>query len=448
MSAQLTATLAQALAKGPASARELVRTLGVSQPTLSRAISALRREGRAVRIGTTRGARYALTRSIDEVGSRWPLYRIDESGALTELGPLYALERNHYYLPEGPQRLRGLGDGIPYVLQDARPNGFLGSGVPGRFPELALPPRIADWTDDHFLVYLTQRAPDNIGDLVLGESSIERHLSSPPEFEVIDATQRATRYSACADAAMSGSAPGAPAHGEQPKFLARLDEGGRRTHVLVKFSPPRASETGQRWADLLLCEHLAHQLLASSGISSCRSRLLVFADRSYLEIERFDRIGADGRRGVVSLYAVDLTRYGMLDRWSACAHRLENDQLLSGEDAGRMGFLEAFAILIGNTDRHFGNVTLFDRYEGPFELAPVYDMLPMLFAPQHEQLTERVYVPPAPTAALLRSWPAARSLAETYWALLAGEERLSEPFRQICARCLEALRAAPRLGVR
>ncbi len=44
-------------------------------------------------------------------------------------------------------------------------------------------------------------------------------------------------------------------------------------------------------------------------------------------------------------------------------------------------------MLIGNTDRHFGNVTLFDRYEGPFELAPAYDMLPMLFAPQHQQDT-------------------------------------------------------------
>lgn len=39
-------------------------------------------------------------------------------------------------------------------------------------------------------------------------------------------------------------------------------------------------------------------------------------------------------------------------------------------------------MLIANTDRHFGNVTLFDRYEGPFELAPAYDLLPMLFAPQ------------------------------------------------------------------
>ena len=101
-------------------------------------------------------------------------------------------------------------------------------------------------------------------------------------------------------------------------------------------------------------------------------------------------------------------------------------------------------MLIANTDRHFGNITPFDRYEGAFELAPAYDMLPMLFAPQHEQIVERHYLPPTPTAALLRTWTEARTLAERYWALLVDEERLSEPFRRICARCLETLRAASR----
>ncbi len=69
-------------------------------------------------------------------------------------------------------------------------------------------------------------------------------------------------------------------------------------------------------------------------------------------------------------------------------------------------------------------------------------MLPMLFAPQHEQIVEREYLPPTPTAALLRTWPAAGALAEHYWTFLLDDERLSEALRRICARSLETLRDA------
>ena len=437
------AALAAALARGPTSASELMRTLGLSQPVLSRALSALRREGRVVRLGTTRGARYGLARNIDGVGTRWPLYRIGENGQPAEIGVLHALARDHFYLPQGPARLRGLSEGLPYFLQDARPAGFLGRALPHQFPMLALPPRIVDWSDEHVLTYLVQYAADNLGDLILGEPTIERYLQTAPRGEIIDSRQRAHRYPACAAAAMDGNPAGSSAHGEQPKFLARLDEGDRRTHVLVKFSPPRASETGQRWADLLVCEHRAHELLGSCGLSACRSRLFSFGERTYLEVERFDRLGAHGRRGVASLYAIDAARYGKLDRWSECARRLAAERLLAAEDAQRIALLEAFALLIANTDRHFGNLTLFDRYEGPFELAPVYDMLPMLFAPQHEQIIERRYVPPAPTAALLPVWSQARTMAERYWTVLADDAGLSDSFRQLCAQSLQRLRAAP-----
>ena len=433
--------LVEQLDKGPADAAELTRALGVSQPTLSRALSALERQGRLVRIGTTRGARYGLARDVDAIGPHWPLFRVDETGHLLELGPLHALERNLYYLSRGPERLRGIVEGIPYFLQDARPGGFLGRAIPRAFPELTLPARIIDWTDDHLLRYLTRCASDNIGDLILGEGSVERYMARSHESCVVAATEREARYGALAVSAMAGATAGSSAQGEQPKFLVQLEEGGRRTHVLVKFSPPRTSEAGQRWADLLLAEHLAHELLAHAGLPSCRSRWFLFGDRAYLEVERFDRRGAEGRRGAVSLYAVDLARYGKLDSWSECARRLEADGLISAQHAGWIRLLDVFAQLIANTDRHFGNITLFDRYEGPFEMAPVYDMLPMLFAPQHEQLVDRAYEAAPPGAASLSVWDQARSLAERYWALLADETRLSESFRSLCARSFETLRA-------
>jgi len=436
----VTENLTAQLAKGPADTLELTRALGLSQPTLSRALSALQRQQRVVRIGTTRGARYGLARAVDAIGSRWPLFRVDESGQLRELGPLHALQRDFFYAGSGPGRIRGVAEGIPYFLQDARPGGFLGRAIPHTFPELALPTRIADWTDDHFLNYLTQRAPDNVGDLILGEGSVDRYMARAHRTVVVKSTERDPQYAALAASAMSGMPAGSSAQGEQPKFLVQVDDDGRRTPVLVKFSPPRRSEAGQRWADLLLTEHLAHELLARNGLPSCRSRWLSFGERAYLEVERFDRVAAEGRRGAVSLYAVDLARYGRLDSWSECARRLESEGLLTAQHAQWIRLLDIFAQLIANTDRHFGNITLLDDYEGPFQLAPVYDMLPMLFAPQHEQLIERPYEPAPPTAASLSVWSRARSLAIDYWTLLAGDTRLSKPFRTLCGRCLEALK--------
>jgi serine/threonine protein kinase HipA of HipAB toxin-antitoxin module len=87
--------------------------------------------------------------------------------------------------------------------------------------------------------------------------------------------------------------------------------------------------------------------------------------------------------------------------------RLAAESLLSLQDAERIRFLDAFGALIANTDRHFGNLTLFDDYQGKFELAPVYDMLPMLFAPQDGQLVARPFELIPAKAAWLAVWAGA-----------------------------------------
>lgn len=140
-------------------------------------------------------------------------------------------------------------------------------------------------------------------------------------------------------------------------------------------------------------------------------------------------------------------RYGLArDSWALAAQRLRTDGLLSSQDADRITLLDTFGSLIANSDRHFGNITLFDRYEGQFELAPVYDMLPMLFAPHEGQLVERRFEPAGPTAATLMVWPQARELAEFYWARLREDPRLSDDFRTRCARCRDTLRVLPQRG--
>ena len=432
----LETALLNALTAGPATGPELMASTGISQATLSRTLAALRRTDRVLKIGAARNTRYALRREIVSAGSAWPIFQVDEAGGVQEIGRLHALRPRHYCLTSDNPALAGVTDDLPYCLQDQRPSGFLGRCVPTRWPELALPPRALDWSDDHYLSYLTRRGLDTVSDLIVGSEALDRYLDSNSSQSVIAPSQRDAEYPALAEAAMGGHLVGASTHGEHPKFTAVIDLGSTISQVIVKFSPRRTTPVGQRWSDLLLAEHLAHQHLNDDGLTACRSNYFQFGDRAYLEVERFDRVGAAGRRGVVSLLAVDSARYGALDRWSLSALRLWKDGVLSADAADEIRLLEAFGQLIANSDRHFGNLALFDRYDGHFTTAPVYDMLPMLFAPAIDQIVERKFDLPHPTSDTLSVWPRAWDLARAYWKMICAEDRLSDDFRLIGRRVL------------
>jgi serine/threonine protein kinase HipA of HipAB toxin-antitoxin module len=111
-----------------------------------------------------------------------------------------------------------------------------------------------------------------------------------------------------------------------------------------------------------------------------------------------------------------------------------------------MRLIFTFGGLIANTDRHFGNVAMFDRYDGRFSLAPVYDMLPMLFAPQNDQVIERGFAPADPAAETMSVYRRARALAEQFWARVLADARVSEEFRAIAGTCAHTLAALPRTG--
>ena len=145
--------LLRRLSIGAAGSRELEQLLALSQSTVSRQLRGLIESGRVLRMGTTRGARYGLRRIIDGIGSAWPLHRVSGSGDIEELGTLYALTSNEYFLASSRRQFArgGLYQGIPCFLQDQRPGGFLGRAVPRRYPELQLPERVIDWNDDHYL---------------------------------------------------------------------------------------------------------------------------------------------------------------------------------------------------------------------------------------------------------------------------------------------------------
>src|SRR5882672_11287151 len=154
------------LNEGTATSAELERLLGQSQSSVSRLLRDLIRRAEIVRIGSTRGARYALLRAVEGIGARWPLRRVGEDGRIHELGALHALAGTEFYFLSTAAEFEGTGitDGLPYFLQDQRPAGFLGRGVPRGYPELALPQRVTDWSDDQYLEYLTRRGSDTVGD--------------------------------------------------------------------------------------------------------------------------------------------------------------------------------------------------------------------------------------------------------------------------------------------
>ena len=196
-----------------------------------------------------------------------------------------------------------------------------------------------------------------------------------------------------------------------------------------------------------MCEHQAHEILRGDGIAAAQSRIERFADRTYLETVRFDREGALGRIGVSSLFAIDSSLYGKLDNWIDAGKRLADDGRIDAATLGTIRLLATFGALIANTDRHLGNLACHDRYDGKFSLAPVYDMLPMLYAPEHEELPARRFEAPPPSADSLAVYGRARALAEKYWDSCARDARISEEFRAVCAGNLDTLRALPRTGV-
>src|SRR5262249_34839329 len=134
------------------------------------------------------------------------------------------------------------------------------------------------------------------------------------------------------------------------------------THVLVKFSPPTEETIGRRIADLLVCEHLAHEVLRTHEMVSARSDLVSGGGRLFLEVERFDRT-AKGRKGLISLMALDMEFGGGLKSWSGTAKSLFSQKKIAEPVYRNIVWLETFGRLIGNTDMHHGNVSLFAQGE-------------------------------------------------------------------------------------
>jgi hypothetical protein len=407
---------------------ELTSRLGVSQPTLSRLVAAA--GDRVCRMGRARTTRYALTRSVSHLGSRVTIHQVDAAGAIRQYGVLRLLTHGHHWLERGEGAGRRF-EGLPPFAADMSPQGYIGRSFMQRHPELGLPPSIVHWSDDHRLVALARRGEDCTGDFILGEESLDRFLAETPQ------PVHRGDYLELVRRSLMGQ-PGSSAGGEQPKFAAYSE--GR--HVLVKFAGGDEGAAARRWVDVLACEHFALEAIRAAEIPSASSALIDTGGYRFLEVERFDRIGQRGRRSLVSLGAIDDEYFGHRDTWTNAARRLLDAEFIDAEDARRMRWLDTFGQLIGNTDQHFGNLSFFVEDAGSFvqdvvklRLAPVYDMLPMVFAPRGTSVVESRFEPRPPTANNLDVWHHAARHAVAYWNQLVDSAELSDGFRALCTRC-------------
>lgn len=241
---------------------------------------------------------------------------------------------------------------------------------------------------------------------------------------------------------ISRSLPGSSAGGEQPKFLATIhtDDGGYQP-VLVKFSAPLEQETGRRWADLLAFEFHAHEVLAAAGLSTSGVRLLDAGGRRFLEVPRFDRSGASGRRGVVSLEALAAASVRLARDWNTAATGLLRCGLIDADSLATIQRLQTIGELIGNSDMHAGNLAFFLGDTQRLRVAPCYDMLPMLWAPGPQgEIINRRFAPAPPVPSLLEPWHEAAVWAEDFWERVAGDGRVTPSFAHIAEDALGVVR--------
>lgn len=432
------------LGGGPRRAADTARYLGISQPTFSRLIQ--RHRDDFLTVGRGRSTEYLARREVAGVGRAVPVYEIDEDGSAREVAAIHAVRATAFFVEARvPDLASGHFTDLPYFLHDMRPAGFLGRLIPRRHPELNAPADVTLWTADHALAYMSRFGWNLPGAFIVGEEAFRLHLMHTREpGDVVSDADRARAYPRFADDTLAAGAPGSSAGGEQPKFLVtRLPSG---TGALVKFSPPVVDATSQRIADLLVAEKICLDSMRDRGHAAARADVIEAQGRMFLEVERFDRLAGGGRRGVMSLYALDAQFVGDLQDWDVSTPQLIRLGHVPATLGADVRWRHLFGLLIGNTDMHPGNLSFFVRGTRVTGLAPAYDMAPALYAPTMGHLRTPAFQPPIPSPADAPCWDDACSAAHDAWTRIAGDGRVSVEFRAVAARNAELVAGSRELA--
>lgn len=456
--------LAAALARtAPIRASSLARDLNISVPTLHRLLHECSEP--VLTVGRARRTRYALRKALRGDLTPVPIHAIDELGHPHFVTDLSLIQPQGCWAdlsstgwPLNEDSRDGWWAGLPYPLYDMRPQGYLGRQLAHRVQDtLAVSPNMATWTDDDILWVLSQMGTDMPGNLIVGEISFRRwqgmQLNPLP---IIAASEIAPLYAQAAEQAVALGLAGSSAAGEFPKFTALREAPGALTpHVIVKFSganpdsgtPPVSrtnsefSPTVRRWADLLIAEHLALEAVRGlPGVEAAPSCIRQFGGRTFLEVERFDRHGAFGRSPVITFETANAELLGKTPcAWGPLADAFCDARLLSAEQASAVHCITWFGSLIANNDMHLGNLS-FRPSEGTLHLCPVYDMLPMAYAPlPGGELPSPTFAPLKPLSREQASWRQACSAAMCFWENVANDGRVSRSFQVIAEKNAAAL---------
>ncbi|MFO8026081.1 MAG: type II toxin-antitoxin system HipA family toxin YjjJ [Opitutales bacterium] len=440
---------------GPTPSSVLVSHFGISRPTLSRRVQEL--GDRIVSIGHARATQLAARH--EDVSGAIPLYSVLENGQVARTGqltPIRAGSHTQWRLTSknalsalcSDEFKDGLYPGWPWFLEDLRPTGFLGRAFGKRMARLfQIREKPEIWSDLELLTTLTGFGANLQGNFILGDGraleDFQNHkVKAADGYYANNAPQ--ISYSEFAQRALSEDEEyGSSAGGEQPKFTTMVCDTPEQTPraVIVKFSPRITTPVGRRWADLLHAEHIANEVLRKAAIATARTRIFQFEERVFLESERFDRVGATGRRGLISLRALDAAYIGQGGgSWADCARKLHAAKWITAEDRDRMVQLRCFGELIANADMHFGNLSFFLPNEAPYPLAPVYDMLPMHFRPSGTgEVVERSFEPKLPKPEDQAAWLEMHLLALNYWQQVQQCPDISTDFQKIAGQAITAL---------
>lgn len=420
------------------SAAQLISAVGISQPTLSRTIQRMVGSVTAFRISGDRTPKYGLLRQLPlGVAPRQKIYRVLGNGAFAPFADVEFFSGGATLERIG-SRFTTLYEGLPPYMTFAAPSGFLGRQLAQEAAQhLRFPASLKDWGDEHRVAYLFTRGLNLPGNLVFGDISLQAEMDLRAA-EPTPAARKGAHFLQVATALKDASF-GSSAGGEQPKFLGLTEDSG---HVIVKFA-----KIGSRMAELLPLEHLALRSLSEVGVPAARTQLLAAGDYVFLEVQRFDRIGRSGRVGMLSAGAVDDEFFGLRDTWSQFATRCEAAGYLSSTDARHVDTVAAFSELIGNTDRHFENISLLIDESGEYVgIAPAYDILPMRYASIGGGVDPGL-TPVEPKVGTIGArpdvWARAMEAAERFWVAVQVEPLAvpaSAQMKRLAAQNLEVAR--------
>lgn len=362
------------------------------------------------------------------MSTEFPIYRVTMTGSVERLGSWHhdtrtlVLEHEGYpLLRPGTHRIDG---DLPWLFWDMTPSGFLGNRFSARQPQLALPSDPRTWSRDQVIRVLSEAGSELSGNLLIGEESRERFerwsFSKSDFFAELDAALR-SELRAGASSSLGG---------ERPKVV--LQAAQDQPELLIKFSPPVTTTAGRRWADLLFCEAICSQTLNDHGVVTVKASTQdqPLPERVLLMSRRFDRQPQRGRVGAGALYWLAMERWGDVQLPAPeVTRRLVESGELASQDAETCATVHAFSAAIGNNDAHLGNYGLLFDDHGKARLAPIYDVLPMVFAPRHDELPDQ-YVKPRSE----RPAPKIQVMVEDLATRIQNDEQISTPFKELWLR--------------